>query len=329
MRVARPTESGSAPVLTPPPSCPRSAPPADTEASATGATVNTARTAPQARRRAVSGWIGPTPRSSADGASAPGGAPGPLPVHVAVRTGAQLGGGKLNQRVGAALRRRPPFPGTQAVAERIDRGLHQRPALGIELTAQDVHVGIGLLALEPAALVGVVVVRKHAVGIEAQPGGLDQDAHRPGLEGLRGTHQDALEGRHLRHADLLGEMGDHRHVGERGTPGPGAVQRGRQLAQRPRQVHPVGGRLHGHAAARAQPGHRAHPALGGGSMPTIKAVQAADELRLEAIDGPADLDQVGAERVGRDPVDGLVDERIDGRTHTVARLRYRDRLHTP
>jgi hypothetical protein len=61
VRVARPTESGVAPV------------PAAVEAqsSADGATVTMVRTASQARRRAVSGWIGPTPRNSAGGASAP------------------------------------------------------------------------------------------------------------------------------------------------------------------------------------------------------------------------------------------------------------------
>ena len=87
----------------------------------------------------------------------------PLPVHIAMLTGAQLGGGQLDQRVGAALRRAFAARRAQPVAERIDRGLHQRPALGIELTAEDEHVVIGLLALEPAALVGVVVIREHAV----------------------------------------------------------------------------------------------------------------------------------------------------------------------
>ena len=212
---------------------------------------------------------------------------GPLPVHIAMLTAAQLGGGQLDQRVGAALRRGPPFATIQAVAERIDRGLHQRAALGIELTAQDVHVVIRLLALEPAALVRVVVIREDAVRVEVEPGGLGEDAHRPRPERLGRAHEDALQRRHLLHADVLGEVGDHGHVGERGATGPGAVQRGRQLAQGPRQVHAVGGRLHGHAAARAQPGHRAHPAVGRGSMGTIEAVQAAHELRLEPIASPA------------------------------------------
>jgi hypothetical protein len=61
VRVARPTESGTAgaPVIQ-----------ADSP-SADGATVTTVRTASQAIRRAVSGWIGPTPRNSAGGAMAP------------------------------------------------------------------------------------------------------------------------------------------------------------------------------------------------------------------------------------------------------------------
>ena len=251
----------------------------------------------------------------------------PLPVHIAMLTAAQLRGGQLDQRVGAALRRRPQFTGTQAVAERIDRGLHQRPALGIELTAEDVHVVIRLLALEPAPLVGVVVIREHAVGVEAQPRGLGEHAHRPGLERLRGAHQDVLERRHLGHADILGEVGDHGHVGEGGAPGPGAVQRGRQLAERPRQVDAIGGRLHGHAAVRAQPGHRAHPAIGPGSMGAIKAVQAAHELRLEPIHVPPDVDEVRAESMGRGTIDGLVDERIDSVIETVARNRHGQRVH--
>ena len=86
--------------------------------SAGGATVTTVRTASQAMRRAVSGWIGPTPRNSA---AALGSRHrqrqrlrahrdremGPLPVHVAVVTAAQLRGGQVDQRVGTALRRRP------------------------------------------------------------------------------------------------------------------------------------------------------------------------------------------------------------------------------
>ncbi len=48
-------------------------------------------------------------------------------------------------------------------------------------------------------------------------------------------------------------------------------------------------------------------------MGAVKAVQAAHELRLEAIDGPPDVDQVRAQGMGRDPVDRLVDERIDRR----------------
>jgi len=61
MRVARPTESGM--------TCGRMA--VHAAPSAGGATVTTVRTASQAMRRAVSGWIGPTPLSSAGGASVP------------------------------------------------------------------------------------------------------------------------------------------------------------------------------------------------------------------------------------------------------------------
>ena len=60
VRVARPTESGTTRVL----------PAVDTHPSAGGAIVTTVRTASQATRRAVAGWIGPTPRNSAGAASA-------------------------------------------------------------------------------------------------------------------------------------------------------------------------------------------------------------------------------------------------------------------
>ncbi len=223
VRVARPTESGSAGVL-----------------PAVEATVTSVRTASQASRRAVSGWIGPTPRNSAGAASDRRRVSarsvsaltvtvrwGPLPVHVAVVTAAQLGGGELDQRVGTALRRRPGFSMTHPVAHRIDRGLQQGALLGVELTPQDVHAPIGLVAVEPAALVGVVGIGEHPVGVEAQPGGLGEDAHGPGVERLRRAHQDALERRHLLHADVVGKVGDHGHVAEGGAPGPGAVEGGR------------------------------------------------------------------------------------------------------
>jgi hypothetical protein len=59
----------------------------------------------------------------------------------------------------------------------------------------------------------------------------------------------------------------------------------------------------------------------------IKAVQAAEELCFEPIDGSPDVDQVIGQRVGRDRVDGLVDECIDSVLHTVARVRDRERFH--
>ena len=69
--------------------------------SAGGATVTTVRTASQAMRRAVSGWIGPTPPNSAGGASAPERSVsaltvrvrcGPLPVHIAMVTSSAAAG---------------------------------------------------------------------------------------------------------------------------------------------------------------------------------------------------------------------------------------------
>jgi len=92
-------------------------------------------------------------------------------VHIAVVTAAQLPGGKVDQRVGPPLRSRARFATMHPVTERIDRGLDQRAAFGIELTTEDEDAAIGLLALEPAALVGAVVIGEHAVRIEAQAGG--------------------------------------------------------------------------------------------------------------------------------------------------------------
>ena len=62
---------------------------------------------------------------------------------------------------------------------------------------EDEHAAVGLVAVEPAALVGTVGIGEHAVGVEAQPGGLGEGAHGTGLERLRRAHQDALERRHL------------------------------------------------------------------------------------------------------------------------------------
>jgi hypothetical protein len=59
----------------------------------------------------------------------------------------------------------------------------------------------------------------------------------------------------------------------------------------------------------------------------IKAVKATEELGLEAIGGPLDVDQICAQRVCRDVVDGLIDECIDRRVHSVSRIRHRERFH--
>jgi len=198
---------------------------------------------------------------------------------------------------------------------------------GVELPTQDEHAAIGLVALEPAALVGVVVRGEHTIGMDAKPSDLGEGAHGPGIERLRRSDQDALERRHLLNPDIVGEVGDHGHVAERGATGAGAVERGRQLAERPGQVHAVGRRLGCHAAAMSQPGHRGHPAVGLGSVRPMKAVQAADELGFEPVDRPPDVDQIRTQGVGRDLVDGLVDEGIDSVIETVACMRHRERFH--
>jgi len=165
VRVARPTESGCALALWA----------VEAEPSESRASITTVRAASQAMRRAVSGWIGPTPPNSAGVASAPErrvSAP-----TVTVRWGRcpctsrwspqRSCRGKIDQRVGTSLRGGPGFSTTHPVTERIDRGLHQRAALRIELATQDEDAAIGLVALEPAALVGVVGIGEHAVGIQA------------------------------------------------------------------------------------------------------------------------------------------------------------------
>ena len=63
-------------------------------------------------------------------------------------------------------------------------------------------------------------------------------------------------------------------------------------------------------------------------MRAIEAVQAAEELGFEPIDRPPDVDQILAQGVGRDTIDGLVDECIDSLLHTASRLRDRERFHS-
>ena len=137
-----------------------------------------------------------------------------------------------------------------------------------------------------------------------------------------------LERGHLRHPDVLGEVGDHGDVAEGGATGTGAVERGRELAQGPGQVDAVGGRLHGHAAAGSHPRHRAHPAGGDRSVRAIKAVQAPEELGFEPIDGAPEVDQILAQRVRRELIDGLVNQPIDGVIETLARIRDREGFHS-
>jgi hypothetical protein len=60
----------------------------------------------------------------------------------------------------------------------------------------------------------------------------------------------------------------------------------------------------------------------------IEAVKATEKLGFEAIGSAPDGDQVLAERVGRERVDGLGDECIHGLVQTVSRIRYGERFHT-
>ena len=62
-------------------------------------------------------------------------------------------------------------------------------------------------------------------------------------------------------------------------------------------------------------------------MPAIKAVQTADELGFESIDRVPDVDQIRAQGVCGELVDGLVDECIDSLIDTLSRIRHRERFH--
>ena len=62
-------------------------------------------------------------------------------------------------------------------------------------------------------------------------------------------------------------------------------------------------------------------------MRAIKAVQAPEELCFESIDRSPDIDQILAQGVGRELIDGLVDQTIDGVTETVSRIRDCERFH--
>ena len=139
--------------------------------AAGGATAPTMSAASQAMRRAVSGWIGPTRaarpashrRHPERGRAHREGEMRALAVDIAVVPAAQLGGGQLDECVGTALRAAGLVMG-HPLTERVDGGLHQRAAFGVELPAKDEDPAIRLLALEPAPLMGAVVVGEHPMG---------------------------------------------------------------------------------------------------------------------------------------------------------------------
>ena len=63
-------------------------------------------------------------------------------------------------------------------------------------------------------------------------------------------------------------------------------------------------------------------------MGAIEAVQATEELGFEAIGSPPEVDEILAQRLGREAVDGLADERIDCLGQTLSGIRYGERFHT-
>ena len=62
-------------------------------------------------------------------------------------------------------------------------------------------------------------------------------------------------------------------------------------------------------------------------MRAIEAVQATEELGLETIARPLDVDEIFTERVGRDVVDELIDERIDNVMQPFANVRHGEGFH--
>ncbi len=137
-----------------------------------------------------------------------------------------------------------------------------------------------------------------------------------------------LHRRQLRHTDIAGEVTDHRHVAEGGATRPAAVKRGRHLTKGARQVRAIRGSLGGHPAAMAQPGHRGQATV---VLPTplvVKAVEAAQELRLEPIDRAPDVDQILTQGERGEAVDELADEGIDRLVEPALGARYCSRYHT-
>ncbi len=176
---------------------------------------------------------------------------------------------------------------------------------------------------------GAVVIGEHPVGIDPEAGCLGDGAHAGGVERLRRAHQDVLQRGHLLDADLSGELGDHAHVAQGGAPGTGAVERGRELAEGAGQTDAGGARLPGQGAVIAHPGRGAARPVRQRTVGAIEAVKATQELGLEAIGSPPDGDQVVAQRVGREAVDGLADECIHGLGQPLSGIRYGERFHTP
>jgi hypothetical protein len=60
----------------------------------------------------------------------------------------------------------------------------------------------------------------------------------------------------------------------------------------------------------------------------IEAVKATEKLGFEAIGSAPDGNQVLAQRVRRERVDGLGDECVHSLVQTLSRIRYGERFHT-
>ena len=213
------------------------------------------------------------------------------------------------------------------MTQRVDRGLEQGTAFGIELPTEDEHTAIGLIAVQPALQVGVIGIGEHAVGIDGEARGLGGSPHAAGIERLRRGQQDVFVPLHLLHADGSSEVSDHGDIGEGGPTRTRTVERGRHLAERPGQMDAIRRRFRSHPAGASQPGHRGAAAIGLCTAISMKAVQATQALSLQSIDREPDLDDVGAQFGRRDTVDGLIDECVSSVTQTRSRVRECVRCH--
>jgi hypothetical protein len=117
--------------------------------------------------------------------------------------------------------------------------------------------------------------------------------------------------------DVPGQPSDERDVGE-GCPA-GAEARGRlgQVVEHAGHAHPFGRRGAAEPTAAAHPRDGADRSLGERCPTAVEAMEAADELRLEAVDLRADRHHVLTDGVVGAVIDGLRCQSTDGISEAV------------